>query len=230
MKSVSDYEPSPADRELIVGTMRRWRDGEPVWSHDEIITRWGYEFRMYRTAWAANEPSYYPTSAERSAVLFTLRDEVIGEFGFPIPCRELLDALECYQPIVEIGAGTGYLTALMRHRGIGVIGTDSGHGFHKFKLGTYDPMQMRLSGKTAVRRYRDRTVFCSWPSLAHTWFRQALRAMRIGQRIISVEEDACGDETTWDYRDAAFEREADIPLPAWTFLNDRAGVWIKKRS
>jgi hypothetical protein len=221
-------DPSPEDRELIIGTMRRWRNGEPVWSHDEILTRWGREFRMYRAAWAANEPEHHLPPIGRSTALFTLRDEAVSEFGFPIPCRELLDALERYQPIVEIGAGTGYMTMLMRYRGIDVIGTDAGYGFPKFTVGTYDPMQMRLQGKTAVRRYRDRTVFCSWPTLEHTWFRQALRAMRIGQRIISVEEDACGEQTTWDYRDGTFKHEATIPLPAWNFMNDRAGVWIKK--
>jgi hypothetical protein len=204
----------PNDRELIIGTMHRWLNGEPVWSHTEILQHWGREFLMYRTAWA-NDEAPIPRNYERSIGMYELRDEAISEFGFCIPCRELLDALEKHQPIIEIGAGTGYMTALMRKRGIDVIGSDPGPGHGKFTLAVHDPAQLKLPGKTAVRRYRDRTVFCSWPSLNHTWFRQALRAMRIGQHAIVVEEDACSEESTWDYRDASFDPDGDwIDLPS----------------
>lgn len=219
--------PDQAEREVIIGTMRRWLEGEPVWSHDEIIQHWGREFQMYRTAWASGVD--VRPSIGRTIALTQLRDEAIAEFGFVIPCRELLDVLARHQPIIEIGAGSGYLTALMRNRGIDVIGSDIGDCGYTFKVSHYDSMQQRLEGKTAVRRYRDRTVFCSWPTLNHTWFRQTLRAMCIGQRAIIVEEDACSEETTWTYRDASFAKLADIPLPAWNFMNDRASVWIKKR-
>ena len=220
----------------IIETMRSWATGQPVWSHDEIIERWGRDFLMYRRAWARGEMD--PTlevrggiddRVERTKVMYDTRTKAIHEFGFSIPCKELLDALEAHQPIVEVGAGSGYLTALMRHRNIDVVGTDSGLGHSWIQLGVYDPAQQRMPAKRAVRHYRDRNVFCSWPSLQETWFRQALRAMRIGQKAIIVEEDACAEETTWDYRAAAFKELADIPIPAWPMLNDRAAVWVKKR-
>jgi hypothetical protein len=217
---------NPADEELILGSMRRWLDGEPVWSHDQIVDRWGREFLMYRAAWECDD--HVLPIPDRSEVLYFLRTKAIKEFGFALPCAELLDALAQHAPIVEIGAGSGYMTALMRKRGIDVIGTDPGPG-QVFPLGIYDRQQLLLQGKTAVRRYPKRTVFCSWPSLHLTWFRQALRAMRIGQRLIMVEEDACAEDSAWDYRDQSFDREARIDVPAWPMLNDRAGVWIKKR-
>jgi hypothetical protein len=215
-------------------TMRRWLAGEPVWTHAEIISRWGAEFRMYREFmyreyWGSNE--YEPrTSIERSIELSDMREKAITEFGFMLPCKELLDALEANQPIVEVGAGTGFMTALMRHRGIDVIGTDIGDVGYCFKTGRYDPSQLRLQAKTAVRRYRDRTVFCSWPTYDHTWMRQALRAMRIGQRAIIIEEDSCAEETAWEYRNRSFEGNGmSIRVPAWNYMNDRAALWIKKR-
>jgi hypothetical protein len=217
--------------ELIIGTMERWLSGEPVWSHDEIIARWGREFMMYRRAWDMGDAASYDRDVARQLARHELRGEAIRRFGFAIPCRELLDALAEHQPIVEIGAGSGYMTTLMRQHGIDVIGTDPGLDYiDVIEHGRFDPMQICIEGKTAVRRFRDRTVFCSWPSLNGTWFRQALRAMRIGQRIILVEEDSCGDESTWDYRDACFAREADVPLPAWMFMNDRCNMWIKMRT
>jgi len=226
---MNEYEIDPHDRDLIIGTMRRWLDGEPVWSLDEILRRWGREFLMYRIAW---ETSFRgdPHQRDRSIGMYKLRDEAIKEFGFGLPSRELLDVLEQHQPIVEIGAGSGYLTALMRKRGIDVIGTDPGKGKKYFDFGSYDPQQLRLQAKTAVRRYPDRTVFCSWPSLWHTWFRQALRAMRIGQRLIVIEEDACAEDSAWEYRDKSFDKDGGwIALPAWPNLNDRARCWVKRR-
>jgi hypothetical protein len=217
----------------IIETMRSWAQGEPVWSHDKIVEHWGADFLMYRAAWArgmdAEPRAMLEERVERTRVMYDLRTKAIHEFGFSIPCRELLDALALHQPVVEVGAGSGYLTLLMRNRGIDVVGTDGGHGHSRITLGRYDPVQVFMPAKRAVRHYRDRTVFCSWPSLQETWFRQALRAMRIGQRAIIVEEDACCEQSTWDYRDAAFKELADIPLPAWPMLNDRAAAWVKKR-
>jgi len=219
---------APALRHLILGTMRSWLNGEPVWSHNRILELWGADFEMYRRQWDRGVLSM-PGGRGRTIALYELRDEVLKEFGFALPCKELLDVLEDNQPIVEIGAGTGYMTALMRHRGIDVIGTDPGFNAYGFITGRYDVRQMRIQGKTAVRRFRDRTVFCSWATLAETWLRQALRAMEIGRKFISIEEDACAEETTWDYRDASFDHVNWIDLPAWNYMNDRAGLWIKKR-
>ena len=219
----------PSDRELIIGTMRSWARGEPVWPMMEILERWGFDFLMYRIAWDMQKDFKMPGPA-RDRNLHQLRDEAINEFGFSLPSKELLDVLEEHQPIVEIGAGTGYMTRLMRNRGIEVIGTDIGFG-QRFACGTFDQYQLRIPGKTAVRRFRDHTVFCAWPSLWETWFRQALRAMQVGQKLVVIEEDACAEDSAWDYRDQSFVKIGDnnIPLPAWPLLNDRASAWVKLR-
>lgn len=215
-----------SEPKTILNTMRNWLNGEPVWSHEEILQQWGQEFMMYRNAWAENIHIF--PSLERSLELLKLRSKAIKEFGFAIPCRELLDVLKQHQPIIEIGAGSGYFTTLMRKHGVEVLGTDPGIGSFGFSFGCHDNQQLVMQGKTAIRRYRGRTVFCSWPTLDHTWFRQAMRAMRIGQKLIVIEEDSCAEQSTWDYREATFKPLADVPLPAWNHMNDRASVWVKQ--
>jgi 16S rRNA G1207 methylase RsmC len=80
-----------------------------------------------------------------------------------------------------------------------------------------------------VRRYPDALIFCSWPSLEETWYRQALKAMRVGQRIVAVIEDSCAEESAREYFDACFEIERLIPIPAFEYMNDIAIVATKKR-
>jgi hypothetical protein len=217
------YEATPTERDLILGDMRAWMAGRPVLPYADILARWGAEFEMYRHAWHNDRPGRY----DRSAALFSLRWSWVAEFGFAIPCAELLDALAQHQPINEIGAGSGYMTALMRARAIDVIGTDRQRQRYPFKFKHHDPMQLRLDARTVVLRYPARTVFCSWPSFGRTWFRQALQVMRVGQRVILVREESCAEESTWSYLDRYFDQEADIRIPAWPHMNDSAEVWVK---
>src|SRR5712671_1315936 len=128
--------PTDDDRDLILGTMRRWLAGEPVWPLADVFARWGGEFENYRRRWSRDD---YSVCVQRETTMYRLRNDWITEFGFAIPCAELLEVLAKAQPVVEIGAGSGYMTALARKRGIDIVGTDAGpadelrYGFHVAK-------------------------------------------------------------------------------------------------
>jgi hypothetical protein len=204
--------------------MERWLAGESVWTHDKILKEWGPNFEMYRRRWNRGDFSLN-LGVER----FQLRDEWIEKFGFAIPCAELLDELARAAHVIEVGAGSGYMTRLMRHRGIRVTGSDPCHGDHGFETGAHDDEQVKASGKTMVRRYPRSTVFCSWPTLRATWFRQMLKAMGIGQRLVVIREGACAEESAWQYLDDCFDETAVIDIPAFAFMHDYASVHVKKR-
>jgi len=236
--------PAAGERPLaaILDTMQSWLNGEPVWPYRKILDVWGSDFEMYRTRWRReinqaaaagrrfewSNPDFEKT-LQRGAAIFRLRDEWIGRFGFAIPCAELLDELAKAEHIIDVGAGTGYMTRLMRNRGIQVIGTDTGDGHHGFNVARYDPEQLRVPAKTMVRRCPDSMVFCSWPTLNATWFHQMLKAMRIGQGLIVIREDACAEDTAWQYLHDCFDDLAVVHIPAFEHMNDYASVHIKKR-
>ena len=213
----------------VIGAVERWvRGDEATWRYARCLSDFGPDFEMYRKRW--NSHGFDLPNIARTAGLFEVREQYMKQFGFMIPCAELLDELQKADLVVEVGAGTGYMTAIMRHRGIRVIGSDPRLGYgHVLKHGTYDDLQVVAQGKTMVRRYPDALVFCSWPSLEETWFRQMLKAMRVGQRIVTVLEDSCGEETARAYFDACFEVERMIDIPAFQHMNDIAYVAIKKR-
>lgn len=202
--------------------MELWLSGDDVWPRRRIVEEWGGLLDRW-------PPGLDDWKVNNTVSAFAVRSEFIRRYGFAIPCKELLDALAKIQPIVEIGAGTGYLTRLMRNRGVNVTGSDSRDGGYKFAIAAHDPQQVTAQGKTMVRRYPDATIFCSWPSLDETWFRQALKAMKIGQRLIVIRESACAEDSAWSYLDDCFEQQGAIGIPMFWGMHDHGEVHIKKR-
>lgn len=200
---------------------RKWIDGSPVWSQRRIAEELGFgtswDFRVMYTPRT-------PGDLTRMAV----RDMWIADFGFAIPSLELMNVLAGHGRIIEVGAGSGYMTRMMRNHGVDVIGSDARIESYAFEPGIHDPEQVIGQAKTMVRRHRDRTVFCSWPSLRHTWFRQMLRAMRIGQKLIVIRESACADDDAWDYLDACFILDREVDIPRFDYIRDYCEVWTKK--
>jgi hypothetical protein len=213
----------------VIGAVERWvRGDEATWRYARCLENWGPDFEMYRKRWTRHE--FDPPNAARYVGLFDLREQYMKQFGFMLPCAELLDELQQAALVVEVGAGTGFMTKIMRHRRINVIGSDPQLGYgHVLKHGTYDDLQVVAQAKTMVRRYPKALVFCSWPSLDETWFRQMLKAMRVGQRIVTVLEDSCCEDTARDYFDGCFETERLIDIPAFAHMNDIAYVAVKKK-
>ena len=197
----------------VVDAMASWINGRPVPPFIEIVHRFGLSRAGFNLR----------------LDLFHQRDHAIRSFGFAIPSAELLDALAQRAPVLEIGAGTGYMTALMRNRGIDVVGTDLRTFDYGFKHGSLDSKQLILGGPSAVKDHADRTVFCSWPSLGEDWFLHSLKEMIPGQRLIVVRESACADDATWEYLESKFEPdELNIPIPVWPGMHDTAEAWSKK--
>jgi hypothetical protein len=234
----------PADLAHVIETMRSWLNGEPVWSYAKILEVWGPEFEMYRRRWDRQFQEKMKQAQETGEITFDgdtmhiimrgvsilhLRDAWIAEFGFAIPCAELLDELAKHRQVIEVGAGSGYMTRLMLNQGINVIGSNPPLNDYTFEHGKYAVLALR-EAKTMARANPDATVFCSWPTLKHTWFRQALKAMKVGQRLVVIREDACAEKTAWQYLDDCFEQTATIDIPTFEHMNDYASVHVKKRN
>lgn len=223
-----NFDINEKQRDLIIGTMERWLGGEPVWPLDRVLKKWGRGFENYRVAWRRGD--YGLSQLDDHMKLFMLRDQWTEKFGFAIPCKELIEVCRKHAPILDVGAGTGYMTKLMRNAGIDVTGTDAFKFSYGWQCGIYDDKQKTITAKAAIRAAKNRpTVFCSWPTYDHTWFRQALKAMNIGQRLIVVRESATADESAWAYLDKCFAEEETIQIPCWPHMHDCCEVWVKKR-
>ncbi|MBW8812516.1 MAG: hypothetical protein JF588_03735 [Caulobacterales bacterium] len=115
-------------------------------------------------------------------------------WGFSVPCAEAVAALVELSPLVEIGAGSAYWTALLSAAGADIIATDlapSGVGEHGFEVAAYAPVE-QLGAVEAVERYPDRAVFCSWPTQGAEWCFEAVGALRLRRLFAIIAEPPDG--------------------------------------
>lgn len=219
LPTVGEFDDTTAP---VIRAMRAWIEGARVLSLNEQFASFGRHYRSYRSTWASEglgaHSDFLATYTERTAF--------INEFGFAVPNAEAIDLLLAHSPLLEIGAGSGSWSRLLRDRGADIIATDPGIENFGFPIGRYHPV-IPLAGKTAVRRWPERNVFCAWPSLNQTWMRQAARAMRPSRILLVVREDATADDRTWAYMDTAFRFLDGLELLSWQFCHDRLEAYVK---
>jgi hypothetical protein len=165
---------------------------------------------------------------------FKVRKEFINTYGFAIPCREAMEACARNAPLLEVGAGSGYWTRILRAQRVDVIATDPAQGHkHMIQHARYDATMELLQAKTAIRHWPDRNVLMIWPGYRETWSAQALKAMRIGRVLLTVTEGeggCCGSDLFFAILETCFEPIEACPLPVFYGLHDSLRVYVKKRA
>jgi len=159
------------------------------------------------------------------------RDYVIKQYGFAIPCKEAIEELCKYQPLIEVGAGSGYWTWLLNRCDINCIASDNCSGFNNILThASYDCEFKKLDGAEAVTQYPSHNVLMVWPSYHEPWSEAVLKAMQPGQVLLSVTEGAhgcCATKKFFNLLSMGFEELNYVRLPQWDGIHD--GLYVHKR-
>jgi hypothetical protein len=153
----------------------------------------------------------------------------IRDWGYSIPCLEAVDALRGLGPVVEVGCGSGYWSALLRNAGLNVIATDAeaGRSPYGFHIGRYAHAE-RMTAMEAISTYPDRAVFCSWPTAESSWATEMVRALAIGRSIALILHDgACmtGDAELAEILAASYERQQSVQIPQFPQVPDQLLIY-----
>lgn len=217
-----DNEPTlrRPSRKLAVPDIRLWIETGDVPKADDIGM-----FDMF-------DPRYSLSISDLDGYLdrFRMRDETIREFGFAIPCAEAMDAIAAFSPVLEVGAGTGYWSAILKKRGVDVIASDIGDNAYTFSTGSVMPVEI-IDALSAVRKWPDRNVLMVWPTYEDSWAAQCAQAMRPGRVLALVSEGHGGcvaDDALFDTLDRQFEHEQTVMIPVWEGMHDQLTIHRKR--
>lgn len=221
-----------------------------IWHETVRSPHFSYRTRnMERSAaYRATRTLDFDAESERLMV----RREVTCQYAFSVPTDEALDLIGSYRPIVEIGAGTGYWAALLRHRGVDVVAYDhkpAGHPDNWWYADARRFTHIDLGATYSLRDHGDRTLLMSWPPHNESLAERALDVYERagGQRLIYIGTgygECCATnaffgrlgETTYDeandwdgdeHPDALWREVARLDLPQWDDIDD--ALWVYER-
>lgn len=112
------------------------------------------------------------------------RDAFINRFGFCVPQPALIDFLVSNGPVLEVGAGRGFVGKLVALQGGDIRITD---------IASDAPDVERVSAEEAIQGDQGKSlIFCAWPSLNGDWLGDAVDHMKPGQRLLYIGEGPGG--------------------------------------
>ncbi|HZZ31751.1 MAG TPA: hypothetical protein VFE10_07120, partial [Phenylobacterium sp.] len=160
------------------------------------------------------------------------RQAFVRQWGFSLPCREAVTALRGFGPILEVGAGTGFWTAVMRAAGHHMIATDLAAGLspYGFCVSRHAEVE-QLSAVDAVRKYPDRDLFCSWPSENEPWAAEAVGELRSGRKLALILDDRgtiTGDDNLRRVLAEQCRALEMIEIPRFPGLHDRMRLFERR--
>jgi len=156
------------------------------------------------------------------------------QYAWAIPTMEALDEIKRHQPIVEVGAGTGYWAMLLRKMGVDIVAYDivpvpaKDNIYHFRAKKSWSEV---LAGDDSVAgKFPERTLFICWPPGDDPFAFKALSKYK-GKTLIFIGEDVrgCnGNEDFFDLLSKDWILKKTIAIPQWPSIFDRMYVYERK--
>jgi hypothetical protein len=179
---------------------------------------------------------------ELNMALMTMRDSYIRQYGFYIVSEGFIENTVNYfgkSKILEVGAGSGFLSACLQNAGIDIVPTeahlvDNHYGFKNNYTEIIEEDSIKY-----LKNNKDKfdTILMSWPNYSSPFAYQIAKNMASGQTLIYIGEGYGGctaDDRFFDY----MEKYADVLEDethkfnessfSWSGIHDRVRVFKKK--
>jgi hypothetical protein len=157
------------------------------------------------------------------------RPALVQRYSWALPSDRALEAIARYAPVVEMGAGGGYWTYLMRLRGIDAIAYDRErpHDDNYFARHLWTPIDSGTPN--ALAQHPDRSLFLCWPPSKSAMATNCLKAWS-GRYLIHVGEwrISTGSPGFHDRVEAGFELVEKVSIPQWEGMYDMLTVWKRR--
>jgi hypothetical protein len=159
----------------------------------------------------------------------------VRRYAFAIPTEGALETIARRAPIVELGAGNGYWTFLLRRRGVDCVAydlapPDRGPNPNAFRPFTWTRVEQ--GDVDVLAEHADRALFVCWPSYRDPFAARALAAYS-GSTFIYVGEPAGGhtaDDAFFNLLQRAWRPVEELALPNWPGTGDSLTVYVRAAS
>lgn len=163
---------------------------------------------------------------EQWQLSFKVRSTYIKKYGFAIPNDIAIKTIAAAEPILEVGAGSGYWTYELRKQGVDVIATDPATGRYRLNEAAFLweagwCKVEKLTAIEAIKTYSSRTLLVVWPDM-EDWPIKALKAYP-GKHLFYVGErdgGCTGNDAFHTYLNRHFELIQEVNIPQFAGIND----------
>ena len=167
-----------------------------------------------------------------------LRREHVYRHGFPVVTGAAIDWMRSQTgapPLLEIGAGNGYLAMEMNSRGATVHPTDPHPVWdaagHRVDMAPVNGMEIEnCDGLTALQRYPEHNILWSWPDENGAYTAEVLRACE-GRNLVYIGEPQGGATGTAEFHEILNTRwkpNGKFQIPTFPLLNDQIVIYIPR--
>ena len=156
------------------------------------------------------------------------RQQYIEKFGYAIINYASIEFIRPYQPIVEVGAGSGYWAFELREKGVDVVATDPhlSHPFWDNPAQKWVGVEL-LDALPAIEKYPDRNLLICWPNVDEEWATEALQCFQ-AEFVIYVGEGpggATGSDRMFQLLADWYEEVHSLQIPTFCGGEDRLVVY-----
>jgi hypothetical protein len=162
--------------------------------------------------------------------LMTMRESYIRQYGFYIVSEDFIqNTVENFSKnkILEVGAGTGFLSACLQNAGVDIIPTEAHltNNHYGFKKTYTEIIEEDSVNYLKNNKNRFDTVLMSWPNYDSTFAYKVVKNMVAGQTLIYIGEGYGGctaDDKFFDY----MEEHAEILHNETNKFNQGSFSWV----
>jgi len=159
----------------------------------------------------------------------------VRRYAFAIPTEAALETIARYAPIVELGAGNGYWTFLLRRRGVDCVAYDLAPPDRMPNPNVFRPFtwaRVEHGDVDVLAGHGDRALLLCWPSYRDPFAARALDEYS-GTTLIYIGEARGGhtaDDAFFDLLDCSWRIVEEEALPNWPGTRDALTVYSRAAS
>ena len=152
------------------------------------------------------------------------------KYAYSAPSPKILQLIAEHSPLIEMGAGNGYLTSLLRAMGADIVALDAfpveeGHNWF-FNTNVFGLPTRKGSSWTAVSKgnavsleeYADRVLLLCWPP-KNAMAAESLTHFKGHQIILIANKSCCADAKFYDLLDKNWNLQLEVKTDSWVMCH-----------